>query len=58
MGVAIEMCTCSSQQAIAPNSKLNVESDGMNLYNSNNNNIKNDNNNNLEQIKKKKIVME
>ena len=54
MGVAIEMCTCSSQQAIAPNSKLNVESDGMNLYNSNNNNIKNDNNNNLEQIKKKK----
>ena len=55
MGVAIDMCICSTLQAITPNSKLNVESDGMNLYNLNNNNNKNDdNNNNLEQIKKRK----
>ena len=55
MGVAIDMCTCSSQQAIAPNSKLNVESDGVNLYNlNNNNNNKNDNNNKIEHIKKRK----
>lgn len=53
MGVVIEMCFCSSQQAIAPNSKSNVESDGINLFNSNNNNNKNDNSN-LEHIKKRK----
>ena len=53
MGVVIEMCTCSSQQAIVPNSKLNVENDAVNLYNTNNNNNKNDNNN-IEQINRKK----
>ena len=62
MGIVVEMCTCSSQQAIVPNSKSNVESDAMNLYNNNNNNLKNDNNdnndniNNIEQINKKKKV--
>ena len=52
MGAAIEMCTCSSQQAIIPN---NLENDGINQYNANNNNIKNDNNN-IENIKKKKKI--
>ena len=51
----MEMCTCSSQQAIVPNSKLNVENDGINLYNTNNNNIQNENNN-IEQINKKKKI--
>ena len=55
MGAAIEMCTCSSQQAIVPNSKSNLENDGINQYNINNNNIKNDNNN-IENIKKKKKI--
>ncbi len=49
----MEMCTCS-QQVIMPNSKSNIESDGVNLFNTNNNNIKNDNN--LEQIKKRKKI--
>ena len=51
----MEMCTCSSQQAIVTNSKLNVENDGINLYNTNNNNIQNENNN-IEQINKKKKI--
>ena len=55
MGVVIDMCTCSSQQLIAPTSKVNIENDIMNLDNNNNKNNKNDNNNNnIEQIKKKK----
>ena len=57
MGVVIEMCTCSSQQAIVQNSKCNVENDGINLYNTNNNNnINNKNDNNIEQINKKKKI--
>ena len=55
MGAVIEMCTCSSQQAIVSNSKSNLENDGINQYNTNNNNIKNDNNN-IENIKKKKKI--
>ena len=55
MGVAIEMCTCSPQQAIIPNCKSNLENDGINQYNSNINNIIN-NNNNIENIKKKKKI--
>ena len=55
MGVAIEMCTCSPQQAIIPNCKSNLENDGINQYNSNINNIINDNNN-IENIKKKKKI--
>ena len=55
MGAVIEMCICSPQQAIVPNSKYNVENDGINLYNTNNNNNKNDNNN-IEQINKKKKI--
>ena len=55
MGVVFEMCNCSSQQPIVPNSKSMIENDGINLYNQNNNNIKNDDtNNNIEHIKKKK----
>ncbi len=53
MGIIIEMCSCSSQQAIVPNSKSNIENDGINLYN-NNNHINNETHNNIEQIKKKK----
>ena len=52
MGIIIEMCSCSSQQAIVPNSKSNIENDGINLYN-NNNHINNETHNNIEQIKKK-----
>ena len=55
MGVAIEMCTCSPQQAIIPNCKSIIENDGINQYNSNINNIINDNNN-IENIKKKKKI--
>ena len=53
MGIVIEMCTCSSQQAIIPNSKSNMVNDGIILYN-NNNQINNDTHNNIEQIKKRK----
>ena len=57
MGVVIEMCTCSSQQAIVPNYKSNLENDGIGQYNRNNNNIKNENNdNNIENIKKRKKI--
>jgi GTPase SAR1 family protein len=55
MGIIIEMCTCSSQQAIIPNSKSNIENDIINQYN-NNNPINNDTHNNIEQIKKKKKI--
>ena len=47
MGIVIEMCACP-QQAIIPNSKLNLENEGVNLYNSNKSNIKNENNENNE----------
>lgn len=53
MGIVIEMCTCSSQQAIIPNSKSNMVNDGIILYNNNNQN-NNDTHNNIEQIKKRK----
>ena len=57
MGVVIELCTCSSQKAIVPNSKSNVENDGISLYNLNNNNNNNKNdNNNIEQINKRKKI--
>ena len=57
MGVVFEFCSCPSQQAIVPNSKLIVENDGINLYDVNNyNNNKNDNNNIIEQVKKKKKI--
>ena len=55
MGAALEICTCSSQQIIVPNSKSNLENDGINQYNTNNINNKNDNNN-IENIKKKKKI--
>ena len=55
MGIIIEMCTCSSQQAIIPNSKSNIENDIINQY-INNNPINIDTHNNIEQIKKKKKI--
>ena len=58
MGIIIEMCSSSSQQAIIPNSKSNIEKDKTNLYN-NNYYINNETHNNIVQIKKgKRIVME
>ena len=54
MGVAIDMCTGSPQQAIASNSKVIVENDGMEFDNIIKNNKINDNN--LEQIKKRKKI--
>ena len=59
MGVVFEMCNCSSEQAIVPNSNAMVENDITNLYNPNNNNNKVITNNSIENIKKrKKLVME
>ena len=55
MGIKLEMCTCSSQQAIVPNSNSNLENDIININSSNNNNNKNDNNN-LENINEKKKI--
>jgi small GTP-binding protein len=49
MGVVLQMCSCSSQQTIVPNEK----SDGIILFN-NNNQINTNGNNNIEQIKKGK----
>ena len=54
MGVVFEMCNCSSEQAIVPNSNAMVENDINNLYNQNINTNKNNTNNNIEKIKKKK----
>lgn len=54
MGVVFEMCNCSSEQPIMPNSNAMVENDINNLYNPNNNNNKVITNNNIENIKKKK----
>jgi len=54
MGVVFEMCNCSSEQAIVPNSNAMVENDITNLYNPNNNNNKVITNNSIENIKKKK----
>jgi GTPase SAR1 family protein len=54
MGVVFEMCNCSSQQPIVPNSNAMVENDMNNLYNPNINTNKNITNNNIENIKKKK----
>jgi len=54
MGVVFEMCNCSSEQPIVPNSNAMVENDMNNLYNPNNNNNKVITNNNIENIKKKK----
>ena len=54
MGVLFEMCNCSSEKAIVPNSNAMVENDITNLSNQNNNNNKVTNNNNIENIKKKK----
>ena len=54
MGVVFQMCNCSSEQPIVPNSISMVENDLNNLYNQNNKTNKNISNNNIENIKKKK----
>lgn len=54
MGVVFEMCNCSSEQPIVPNSNAMVENDIINFSNQNNNNNKTNTNNNIENIKKKK----
>jgi GTPase SAR1 family protein len=54
MGVVFQMCNCSSEQAIVPNSISMVENDLNNLYNPNIKTNKKISNNNIENIKKKK----
>ncbi len=61
MGTMFEMCNCTGQQVIVPNSKSMVENDINNEYDNNNDNINNNNNgnnhtNSIDEKKNKKKI--
>jgi len=58
MGVVIDLCVCPPQQINMPNSKLNGESEDVNLHNLNNmeRNEADNVNNNFGQVKKRKKI--